>query len=835
MRGIHTYCISLLLLAVGTVVDAGAQDRDKQRSFQFADVSLRTALDSLMRWYPVSIVYLDDDVEDKRAYASCSGCSFEEALDRMLEGTSLAWTRIGSQVILKPVPVAVKRAALTLWGNVADSVTGEWIPDAIVIARREDDGASQPLPHWCPTNQFGFFSLRNLSPGAYSVSVRAVGYKAVVTSVVIGPSGPALRDITLVPEAITLQEVTVEAYRSAMASAGSYSRGVYIRSGPSDQNQYFLDGARIYNPSHFGGVLSSISEEAVNEVQQMVGGTPPSYGGRIGGILDLSMRDGSMERLSGSAGTGSLGSRLSLEGPLGSSASSFLVSARRAYPDALVPFLKDDGIPSRLGSSEATAKLSHRLSSSSRLFLNGYWSSDAYQNQVEGAGMRLNNNFGWSNGMANLRWIGIVSPSLFLQSSASYSRYGFTLEHALADAPLFLSGTTFSSDYAVEDLTLRAQGEQYYDEQHTVLGGVELIHHRMHGDLSTFSSQIAPMAIGGSSTWELSVYLQDQWRIIPGVMAEIGARATSFSGQGGSLSGVDPRFALLFSLNEKTRLVASVTSINQFLHPYRNSGVFLFYPSVFWYPSTDEVRPSTSLQVRLGVHHTLGDGAYVLSGESFYRLTRNLHEFMADTALGQTSDLRDFVHFGTGKTAGIEAALQKRLGVLTGSLGYMYAWEQSVFADLNGGRPFVPRFSRRHEIRLDASLDAGETLAIGALCVIALSQSWSPVSPVAPASTSVDRNNFGSGVASSQALDIFDLSQNRFPGFQRLELSVVRRFHLPGASGEVSLRMLNAYGLLDPFAWSLHVRHDPRLKWTAEVGELKLFPLYPALGVAVRF
>ncbi len=821
-----------LLLAIGTVSSAGAQEREGTRSFQFVDADLRSALDSLMRWYSVSIVYLDRDVDEKRAYASCSGCSFDHALNSILEGTSLTWIRTGNQVILKQIAVVPSRPMATLCGSVTDSLTGEWIASATVIARRGRDERSAGIQRWCPTNPYGFYSLRNLVPGEYNITVRAVGYKPLELSPVVPHTGPLWLDMRLVPETITMQEVTVEAYRSALTSAGTFSRGIYIRSGPSDQNQYFLDGARIYNPAHFGGVLSSVNDEALNDVQEMVEGMPPSYGGRIGGILDLSMRDGTTEHLSGSAGTGSLGSRLSLEGPMGSS-TSFLVSWRRAYPNALVPFVSADGMPSRLGSSEVTAKLSHRLSSSSRLFLSGYWGSDSYDNQVEGAGMRLNNNFGWENGMATLRWIGIASPSLFLHASATYSRYGFTLEHAMTDDPFLPPGTPLSSDYALEDVTLRAQAEHYYDEEHTVLGGVELIHHRMKGNISTFSSQIAPMVRESSPVWELSVYLQDQWRILPRVMAELGLRATTFTGDEGSNSAVDPRFALLISLSDQTRLYGTVTSINQFIHPYRNSGVFLFYPANFWYPSTERIRPTTSLQMTLGLENRFKDDTYLLSVESFYRMTNNLHEFMADTILSPLADLSDNVHFGTGKSYGIGLTFRKRVGNLTGSVGYMYAWEENTFSELNGGESFVPRFSRRHEVQLDARIDAGEAWAFGALCVLALTQSWQPASTVSEAG-SVD--GVGAGPERfSPALSLFDLSQNRFPGFQRLEVNVARRIKLSGLTGEISLRLLNAYGLRDPFAWYLHKRSDQRLKWTAEVEQLRLFPLYPAIGLAVRF
>jgi hypothetical protein len=794
----------------------------------------------MMRWFPVSIVYLDRDVEGKTVYASCSGCGFEDALNNILGGTSLTWVRMGNQVILKPLVAEPSRPMATVYGTVTDSVTGEWIAGATVVARSATDEAVPASLRWCPSNPYGFYSLRNLSPGPYLITVRAVGYRPLEVRVEVPPSGPVWMDFPMVSEEITMQEVTVEGYRAELTSAGAFSRGIYIRSGPSDQNQYFLDGARIYNPSHFGGVLSSVSDEVLNDVQVMVDGMPPYYGGRIGGILDLSMRDGTTERLSGSAGTGSLGSQLSLEGPLGGS-TSFLVSGRRAYPNAQVPFLREDGVPSRLGSSEVTAKLSHRLSTSSRLFLNGYWGSDSYDNRVEHHDMKLSNNLGWGNRMLNLRWIGIASPSLFLHASAAYSRYGLSLEHALSGDPFpgLESGLPRSSDFAIEDLTLRAQAEHYYDEEHTVLGGAELIRHRMDGYISTFSNQISPMSFVRTPIWEFSVYLQDQWRILPRVMAQLGVRATTYTGEQGSFSAVDPRFALQVSLSDQARLYGTLTSVSQFLHPYRSSGIFLFYPANFWYSSTEQIKPTTSMHMTVGFGQGFGDDTYHLSVESFYRVTNNLHEFMADSLYPFSSapgslKLENNALTGTGKLYGVEISFRKRLGGLTGMVAYTYSWERHTFDELNGGRPFIPRFSRRHELGADIWFHGRGGWSVGALCVLALTDSWRSMEDGVTASAAPN-DGLGPGRGGYDPLPIFDLSQSRFPGFQRLEFNIVRTFALWDVSGQLTLRLLNAYGLLDPFSWNLDMTPDPRLKWTAKVKPLRLFPLYPTLSLMVRF
>lgn len=802
-------------------VVATAQVKQGPVSFRLEGVSLRASLDSLMRWFPVSIVYMDRDVEGKSVTASCQGCDLEGALDRLLEGTSLVWIRTGDQVVLKsrsPERVSIRR---TVSGIVTDSVTGEPLAGAMVLLQ---DSAGQDLGsvrRWCPTNTSGFFSLRGVDPGAYLVAVRALGYGTALVHALVGSEADLRLDIGLFEEKITLEEVMVEGRRTTVLSSQGFTRGIYVPATPADQTEYHLDGARIYNPTHFGGVLSAFNEEALNDVQVIPGGLSPYYGGRIGGIMDLAMRDGSREGVSGSLGIGSLGMRASLEGPL-IGRTTFLVSGRRGYPEPAVPFLTAEGTPSRLGITELTAKLTHRSATGDQFSANGYLGRDAYDNAAAGNGVSLSNNFSWGNTTLNLGWTGILSPSVFVRVSAGYTRYDFSLQHVLATPVQIPEGARLSSGYTIEDLSLRAHAEHFYDQSHTVRGGVDLVRHRTAGYVSEFSTRTGHMSLDGAGFWELSVYLQDQWRLLPGVMAEIGARATTFSDGIATLSSVDPRFSTLVTASEHVRLYGSITSINQYVHPYRTSGVFFFYPARFWYPSSGTVRPSGSLLFTIGAD--AGDETLLLSAESFYRTTSNLHGFGIDTAAAWQADLLDEILYGTGRSYGVELSAQKRTGALTGRATYTLSWVREQFAELNGGQPYAPRTDRRHDLQLSATYAPAEEWSFGVLAVLATGESTSMDPPIL--------TEIRDALA---ARGIEDVNGGQVPGFQRLELSASRHFSFSGARCLLSLRCVNAYGLVDPFLWTVRATADPRLMWSVALQEMRLFPLFPALELTVRF
>jgi hypothetical protein len=309
------------------------------------------------------------------------------------------------------------------------------------------------------------------------------------------------------------------------------------------------------------------------------------------------------------------------------------------------------------------------------------------------------------------------------------------------------------------------------------------------------------------------------------VTAELGARATSFSGNQGTLSGIDPRFALLVDVNEQTHVYGALTSINQYLHPYRNSGVFLVSPAMFWYPSGESVKPSTAVQFTLGIQQDLDNHLFEVSAESYYRMTSALHEFAFSS---ETDLLEEAIHFGTGTAYGAQLLLRKRAGDLTGSIAYTLSWGDQQFDDLNGGAPFPPRFERRHELKVESWYAPDSRWAFGVLCLIASDLSPSP----APQSAGSSRD---AAIVLPAASGALDLNGNRLPGFQRLELNVLRRFIAGGYDWQLALRLVNGYGLLDPFTWQVRQSADVRTSWSAVVEKIALFPLYPTVGLSVRF
>ena len=293
MRTGNTFCIRVRDLfrvcALLALCIAAGHAQEKGITLHLERVGLRPAIDSLIAGYGLSLVYTDGDVQGETVSIHCDDCTVETILDRMLLGTPLSWRRTGRQYILTKRPISPEApAAGTLWGTVTDSATGEPIAHAAVLlypdgaragqgARPADGtetaGGASPAPlRSASANAYGFFSLRHVPAGNYRIAVKSVGYAPLLRNCAVPPGSDMELPFTLSPENILLPEVIVRAERSGFAIAEGVSGGTYIPATPSDQNQYFLEGQRIYDPSHQGGVVSTFNDDVLGEVGAVLRG-----------------------------------------------------------------------------------------------------------------------------------------------------------------------------------------------------------------------------------------------------------------------------------------------------------------------------------------------------------------------------------------------------------------------------------------------------------------------------------------------------------------------------------------------------------------------------------
>ena len=118
-------------------------------------------------------------------------------------------------------------------------------------------------------------------------------------------------------------------------------------------------------------------------------------------------------------GLGLYFSRLSYERPLFKGKGSFIVAARRSYADILAqPFLTNELKGAKFYFYDLTAKGNYRINDKNTVFLSGYLGRDVFGSDF---------GFNWGNTTVSARWNHVFSDRLFLNTTAYYSNYDYSL------------------------------------------------------------------------------------------------------------------------------------------------------------------------------------------------------------------------------------------------------------------------------------------------------------------------------------------------------------------------------------------------------------------------
>jgi hypothetical protein len=763
---------------------------------------------------------------------------------------------------------------VTLNGYVRDSLSGELIIGATITINGQGKGVT--------SNQYGFYSI-TLDSGVYNLSVTHVSYMQKLIEVVFDTDKSFNFD--LFPRSSLNTEVVVYANRRRDANvknaemgridlsinrvknvpafmgevdilkviqllpgvrnAGEGNAGFYVRGGGPDQNLIMLDDAVVYNTGHLFGFFSIFNSDAIKNASLIKGGMPAQYGGRLSSVLDVAMKDGNINQFQGEGGIGLIASRLSLQGPIVKNKSSFMVSARRTYIDAIMkPFVKEtsDFYGSGYYFYDLNAKVNYKFSEKDRLYLSGYFGRDVFDfNNVKRS---FRSNIPWGNSTATLRWNHVFNKRLFANTTAVYNNYKFKFEAAQNNFELSLAS-------GIRDLNLKTDFDYYPLPQHKIKFGAQYTYHKFIPNILSGKQDsviFQPNNETEKYANELAAYVQDDWEVSDKIKVNYGIRWSSFTQIGPytkyvrdvdgnkldstvynsfepvkTYGGFEPRITIRYAVNDETSLKAAVNRNYQYIHLVSNAGSTL--PTDLWVPSTYIVKPQISWQYTVGLFKNFAENKYETSVEIYYKQMKNQVEYSE----GYTPSLKDpeeeFV-FGNGWSYGAEFFINKTRGKLNGWIGYTLSWTYRKFPDLNDGEKFSARYDRRHDMSIVANYDPGKKWRFGAVFVYG----------TGAATTMPERFYIVEGVLTQEFSRV---NQYRLDPYHRLDLSATYT-PVPKKKRKVQsswvFSIYNVYCRYNPYFIYFDQTgspYDGSLK--VEARQVSLFPILPAVTWNFKF
>ncbi len=352
-------------------------------------------------------------------------------------------------------------------GFIKDKNNSEAIVGAVILSNGVGTSVS---------NSSGFFSF-NLIPGKYKIECKYLGYSPLIKEIIINKNDENKEIFFyLIPKPVEINKVTVtgekyketeqfktyelqsgdikntpvfleaDALRPVQALPGvtlmhDMSSLIYLRGGNFDETVIALDDVPIFNSFHLGGAFGSFNPDIVDKEILYPSNYPVRFEGALSGILSIKSKSGSREKIKGIASVGLASSKIFLEGPLAKG--SFVLSARRTYPDLIFNVLDKGSLPYYF--YDFFGKYTLPIDDRNLISLTGFYSKDIYELFNGKKNLTKNKDLGWGNKLMKLSFSHFFEKADF-NFDASYSNSFFG-----ADANWFIKDLNESSENVLVD------------------------------------------------------------------------------------------------------------------------------------------------------------------------------------------------------------------------------------------------------------------------------------------------------------------------------------------------------------------------------------------------
>lgn len=756
-------------------------------------------------------------------------------------------------------------AQVRLSGFVKEEGTGELIPFANISIDSTRIGTS--------CNAYGFFSLL-LPERSVILRVSSIGFatrrlhlspqKDSILQIILSHSTNVLQELTVYggdqgvldqePETrlapFTIRNTPVllgekDVLKTIQLLPGVQfgtegSNELYVRGGTPDQNLIILDDAPVYNANHLFGFISVFNTDAITNASFWKSGFPAQYGGRVSSITDLKMKEGNKERIAGEGGIGILSSRLTVEGPLVSKRSSFIISGRRSFLDLFItPFLSDQQTKYRL--YDINGKINFELDRNNTFYASIYTGSDKMllsESEIGSSSKTSSTtHLGWGNMTATFRWSHVVNQQVFANTTLLSSRFKFYLSDEFERSGPSAQYQISNYESGVSDLAIKTDFDYFINDRHTIKAGYVYTHHQYNPKAFEYQDRNLEIKEKRNETHknhEIGLYLEDQWVPMTNFDFRLGGRYNLLVTSQKTYAMFEPRVQVSYSFEKNSSIMASYMRANQFVHLLSTTGMGL--ATDLWVPVTDRVPPIQSDQVSLRFLKRLPNKNLKVSFETYRKYLRNIINYTDDASFLIIAEApkdiswEDNITKGKGTSYGSEVFVEKT-GKLSGWIAYTLSWNVHRFGELNNGNPFFARYDSRHAV----STNVGYRLS----GKVNFALTWTYRSGAALNAPQgyyfTNTTNFSQDIMNTNMVPYYG-SRNSFrtAGYHRLDIAA--QFHRKRKSYERfwEIGLFNAYNRKNPFYYYLKTNNTGGGQ-RIELKKRALFPIIPSISYNIKF
>ena len=753
-------------------------------------------------------------------------------------------------------------------GTVHDESSGETLIGVSIYEEKLQAGTT--------TDEKGRYEL-DLPKGEHTLRISYVGYSTIHKKVNI-TNKPITLNIKLQPESEKLSEVQVtsewkDRNVTAMAmsvqsldmitikkipalmgevdviksitllpgvqSASEGSSGFSVRGGAIDHNLILLDGAPIYNASHFLGFFSVFNNDVVKEATLYKGDIPANFGGRLSSVLDVSVKDDMPKQFGMQGGIGLVTSHLMLETPLFDNKTSVMLAGRRTYAGLVLPFLGENLNKSKINFYDVNAKLTQKMGKNDRLFFSFYNGHDQFS-------MQQLIGLGYGNSSATLRWSHMFSDRLTSSLSLICSRYRYSID-------VNYSPYDFSIKAGTDAASLNYDFAMHWNDKHVTKFGLTTgIQYYLQGEIDDRGGALSQyLQVDQSESvsrkgLEHALYFTHDYKPTPRLTFRGGMRLSCFQnigeeefyvfddvihivkdtiyyGKGEVFNTVinpEPRMAAMYQLDEHSSVKASYSRTVQYAQVASSATGGL--PFDVWFPTSPNVKPQKCDQFALGYFRNFSNDAIETSVEVYYKNMQNVIDFKDNAITYGYLMVDGELRTGKGRSYGAELLVRKNVGKFTGWISYTYSRTFRTIKGISQNKEYSSPYDRPHNIVIVGSYDVTPRITLAANWIYNTGQ---PVT-----------FPYGQYTINGMTYAVYNGRRNesRYPDYHRLDLSFackLGKLENRRWQHELNVSLYNAYARHNTWA----ITFDQGKDGSIITKNMYLFSIVPSISYNFKY
>jgi len=511
----------------------------------------------------------------------------------------------------------------------------------------------------------------------------------------------------------------------------------------TNQALTIIDGARLYSTKQAFNFLPIIDKNSIKSIKYSYNNYPATYGGYISPVIDINMKEGSLDSFVGSGTISLYNAKLNIEGPVIKDVSSLFVSGGISYFNNIYTNLykKQSGNQQWTKPSyyDLFLKYTHQLTENDKVYTSFYTTTNKnkyeYDEEVlNSISYVFNNNISEkiTNTLMSAHWEHVFSPNFISKIYLTYSRYNLSQSFSGDSIGLALGNPSQRNKYLSEqktgndDLSFNINFKYNIFTEHKIEFGGSATNHNFRPIKGTLVINDLEHNFNKDTTFEASTYnaqeyivfAQDKYLISDVFHVQGGIHFSTFKTKNKTFFSVQPRIFVEYELFDWVSINTSYSNYKQYLHAISNRQIGL--TTDIFIASSNDILPQFTHHFSAGARLKL-PFAINLTTDFFYNNSVNVTEYKYKYGYFNNNDkfdyaginLKDRIEQGKENLFGMRVLINKDFEKFSVKVAHYMSFSNRTFTNLNIAKSFPYRYNNMHDFSLRMSYKITDDFNIG--------------------------------------------------------------------------------------------------------------------------